>query len=230
VVGDVEVLLVEDDATLRSVLSMHLETAGLAVHAVGDGDAALQACRELRPHILVLDVMLPGASGLEVAREIRDSYDPVPGIVMITALGGEDDVVRGLHSGADDYVVKPVRPRELIARIFSLARRLRPVQEAERSFGRLRIWPVERRVEVDGEQLHLTPTELALLLELSSVPLRVFTRAELLSTVFDTDHPGYARNVDCHITRLRRKLEARDWTPAPVETVHGQGYRFVPHT
>ena len=226
--GEPRVLLVEDDDTLRGVIAMHLEHEGMQVHSVDDGNAALSAFRETAPDILVLDVMLPELSGLEVAARVREETQPSPGIVMITALGGEDDVVNGFRAGADDYVVKPLRPRELLERLRSLHRRLNPSKEAVRAFGRMRLLPDARRLEVDGQPVHLTPTEFALLLELTAEPHRVCSRSELLSKVFDTEHAGYARNVDCHVTRLRRKLESHDLPSSLVQTVHGHGYSFVP--
>jgi DNA-binding response OmpR family regulator len=225
-----DIVLVEDDATLADVISMHLRADGFTVRTAGDGEAALRECAETRPDMVLLDVMLPKKTGLEVCAELRRTYGSLPGVVMLTALGSEADVVCGLDAGADDYVVKPIRPKELLARVRSLARRIGVSKSTAqaRVFGALRIEPASRQVLVNGTVVRLTATEWDLFLGISAEPGRVYSRAELLSQVFDTSHAGYARNVDCHVTRLRRKLEAAGLRPAPIETVHGTGYRFVP--
>jgi len=149
---------------------------------------------------------------------------------MLTALGSEADVVCGLDAGADDYVVKPIRPRELVARVRSLTRRMGVVSAAAQLivFGTLRIDPQARNVLVKDTVVRLTATEWELLHCLAVESPRVLSRNDLLQRVFDTTHAGYARNVDCHVTRVRRKLEAAGLEHAPIETVHGAGYRFVP--
>jgi DNA-binding response OmpR family regulator len=229
------IVLVEDDPVLAEVMEMHLVAAGFRVHTACDGEAGLAACAHERPDLVLLDVMLPKKTGIEVCMELRKTYGPqpgvvMPGVVMLTALGSEADVVCGLDAGADDYVVKPVRPRELLARVRSLARRMVGTTPAARAkaFGPLCVDREARSVEVRGAPVKLTATEFELLAFLSGEPRKVFSRQELLAQVFDTSHAGYARNVDCHVTRLRRKLEAAGLDPAPVETVHGAGYRFVP--
>ncbi|NOU31472.1 MAG: response regulator transcription factor [Polyangiaceae bacterium] len=224
-----DIVLVEDDTTLSDVIAMHLRAEGFRVRAAADGEAALDACAAQRPDVVLLDVMLPKKTGLEVCAELRRLYGASPGVVMLTALGSEADVVCGLDAGADDYVVKPIRPRELLARVRSLGRRIGAVGTThDLAFGPLRVSPSARQVKVHEATVRLTATEWDLLFGLVSEPLRVFSRAELLSRVFDTTHAGYARNVDCHVTRVRRKLEGAGLAPAPIETVHGQGYRFVP--
>jgi two-component system alkaline phosphatase synthesis response regulator PhoP len=225
-----DIVLVEDDATLAEVIEMHLVAEGFSVRLASDGDAALARCEEARPDLVLLDVMLPKRSGLEVCAELRRRYGHLPGVVMLTALGSEADVVCGLDAGADDYVVKPVRPRELLARVRSLARRIGVGTSATREIthGPLRLRPDLRTLHVNEAPIRLTATEWDLLLCLVAEPSRVLSRTELLERVFDTSHAGYARNVDCHITRLRRKLESAGLNPSPVETVHGAGYRFVP--
>ena len=222
------ILLVEDDRALREVTAIHLEAAGYTVQAVGDGDAALAACAAERPDVVVLDLNLPGRDGLEVCRELRARYSPSPGVVMVTARGSEADMVIGLDAGADDYVVKPFAPTILLARLTALCRRLgRPAEPAASvSWGTIQIDLRSRRVEANGRVLTLTPTELALLIELCRHPGEVLTRRTLLQSVFGTTNEGYARNVDCHVTRLRRKLEAAGVEPAPIQAVHGAGYRL----
>ena len=225
-----DIVLVEDDPVLAEVLAMHLADGGFTVRTAADGEAALARCAEARPDLVLLDVMLPKKSGIEVCVALRRAYGALPGVVMLTALGSEADVVCGLDAGADDYVVKPVRPRELLARVRSLGRRLSAVPSAARELvhGALRIDVEARTARVGEGALRLTATEWELLHCLAAQPQRVLTRAELLQRVFDTSHAGYARNVDCHVTRLRRKLEGAGLSPSPVETVHGAGYRFVP--
>lgn len=219
------VLLVEDDRALREVTAHHLTGAGYVVEAVGDGEAALEVYEQRRAGVVVLDLMLPGRSGLDVCRELRARYAPTPGVVMITARGSEADMVTGLDAGADDYVVKPFSPRLLIARVAALFRRVGSPAAVHR-WGELEVDGDAHRASLAGAPLALTPTELALLSVLVAAPDRVFTRRELLERVFSTNHDGYARNVDCHVTRLRRKLEAAGLSPAPIHGVRGAGYRL----
>ena len=224
-----QIVLVEDDATLAEVIEMHLVAEGFSVRTAFDGESALARCDECKPDLVLLDVMLPKKNGLEVCAELRRKYGPLPGVVMLTALGSESDVVCGLDAGADDYVVKPIRPRELLARVRSLLRRMGAGTEStEVTFGPLRIDAAARQVRVGDKAIKLTATEWDVFRCLSAEPKKVLSRTDLLQRVFDTTHAGYARNVDCHVTRLRRKLEAAGLKPAPIETVHGTGYRFVP--
>ena len=219
------VLLVEDDRALREVTAHHLAGAGYAVEAVGDGEAALEAYDQRRAGVVVLDLMLPGASGLDVCRELRARYAPTPGVVMITARGSEADMVTGLDAGADDYVVKPFPPRVLIARVAAVFRRLGAAALVT-AWGEIEVDGDGRRASVAGAPLALTTTVLDLLAVLVAAPGRVFSRRELLERVFATSHDGYARNVDCHVTRLRRKLEAAGLSPAPIYGVRGAGSRL----
>jgi DNA-binding response OmpR family regulator len=223
-----DILVVEDDAALREVLRIHLTGDGLEVRAAADGEAALALCEERCPAVAVLDVMLPGRSGLEVCAALRQRFDPSPGVLVLTARGAEADVLLGFDLGADDYVLKPCRPREVVARVRALLRRLdaRPDPDEIIARGALRIVPAERAALVHGRALRLTATELSLLTLLARHPARVFSRAELLESVWRTKHAGYARNVDCHVARLRRKLEAAGLGGAALETVQGAGYRF----
>jgi DNA-binding response OmpR family regulator len=224
-----EVLLVEDDDGLREALRIHLAGEGLRVRAVEDGPAALDACAACLPDVLVLDLMLPGLSGIEVCTQVRSLYQPSPAVVMVTARDTEADVVLGLDSGADDYVIKPVRPRELLARVRAVLRRIGTPAGPPPAIvrGALRVDPAKRRALVGAVEQRLTATELALLVLLAREPERVWSRLELLETLWSTRHAGYARNVDCHVARLRRKLAAAGLPGAPIETVHGSGYRFV---
>jgi DNA-binding response OmpR family regulator len=220
------ILLVEDDLALREVTEMHLQNAGYTVESVGDGEAALAAAEASRPDIVVLDLMLPKLPGLDVCRELRARYNPSPGVVMVTARGSEADMVVGLDAGADDYVVKPFAPPILLARIAALCRRLGARKTETLGWNDIRLDMKTRKAVVRGKHLTLTPTELSLLARLCAEPGVVLSRKQLLEDVFGTNNEGYARNVDCHVTRLRRKLEGAGLTPAPIHAVHGAGYRL----
>lgn len=222
------ILVVEDDLALREITVLHLAGAGYVVDAVGDGEAALAACAAALPDAVVLDLMLPRRSGLEVCRELRARYTPSPGVVMVTARGSDADMVIGLDAGADDYVVKPFAPPVLLARLAALCRRLPRAAPAAQvvAWGGISVDLTAHEVEVHGRPLALTPTELSVLALLCARPNQLVTRKQLLDEVFDTQHEGYARNVDCHIARLRRKLEGCGLDPAPIHTVFGAGYRL----
>jgi DNA-binding response OmpR family regulator len=231
--GSLDVLLVEDDEPLARALMLHLRAEGWTVRWAEDGDSALTSCRERVPHIVVLDLMLPGRSGLDVCTELRTAILPSPGVVMLTARSSEGDVVLGLDHGADDYVIKPCRPRELTARIRALSRRLeaaprdaRDAWPSEVVLGTLRLDLGMRKAQVDGRTLQLTPSEFALLEIFMRNEGQSLSRMVLLERVFDSTHAGYARNVDCHVARLRKKLEATG-SKSSIETVYGSGYRFV---
>lgn len=223
-----DVLIAEDDEALREMLAYHLHSAGFQVRTACDGPSAIEAARALAPDLVVLDVMLPGCDGVTVCRALRREHDPTPGVLMLTARSSEADMVLALDAGADDYVLKPCRIPVLLARLRALARRLPAAQPPADGIvlGRLRLDPRARRVFVDDREVRLTATELALLRVLARESDRAFTRVELLDRVFGTQHAGYARNVDCHITRLRRKLEEAGLSPPPPATAYGVGYRF----
>jgi DNA-binding response OmpR family regulator len=225
-----DVLLVEDDTALRQTLLLAFAGEPWRVRWSDDGEAALAACAEALPDVVVLDVMLPKRSGIEVCAALRALYHPSPGVVMVTARDSELDVILGFEVGADDYVIKPCRPREIVARIKALSRRITgaPSAGAPLLGAGLTLDVAARRVTVRDQEVRLTPTEFELLVCLSRAPERVFSRLELLELVFDTKHEGYARNVDHHIKRLRKKLEAAGLSPDPIHTVHGAGYRFAP--
>jgi DNA-binding response OmpR family regulator len=226
-VTQLSVLLVEDDEPLARALSVNLEAEGWQVRAAHTGESALEAARASPPDIVLLDRMLPDGDGLALCAPLRETR-PAPGIIVLTARASEADVVLGLDQGADDYVIKPCRPRELVARVRAVLRRREPAPAPHElvTRGRLRIDPQHRRVWVGADELVLTPTEHELLAVLAREPGRVWARLELLSVVFDSTHAGYARNVDCHVARLRRKLAAAGLEPNPIRTMHRMGYRF----
>lgn len=219
------VLLADDDATVRDVVGRYLGEAGYRVDLAVDGPTALRAARELRPDVVVLDLMLPGLHGLEVCRALRRDVDHLP-IVVLTALAEEDDRVRGLELGADDYVTKPFSPRELVLRIRSVLRRARPEPAAAPlADGDLRIDVAARRAELAGAPLQLTVREFDLLAHLVRHSGRAFTRTELLWEVWGWEF-GDASTVTVHVRRLREKVEADPTRPVRIATIWGVGYRY----
>lgn len=221
------VLVVEDERQARDVVEAYLERDGLWVTAVGDGARALEAFDANHYDLVVLDLNLPGLSGEEVCRRIRDHSD-VP-IIMLTAKGTEEERVAGLDLGADDYLVKPFSPRELAARVRALLRRARAESEPQRSrvaFGPLEVDLSGHRVWLDGEELDLTASEYKLLATLSRFPGRVYSRMELVEKVLGYDFEGYERAIDSHIKNLRAKLGDDPREPRFIHTVFGVGYRF----
>jgi two-component system, OmpR family, response regulator MtrA len=221
------ILLVEDDASVREAVAMALEGDGHRVETAVSGDEALARWQHSHPDLILLDVMLPGADGLEVCRAVRRD-DQVP-IIMLTARSDAIDVVLGLESGADDYVTKPFETRVLLARIKAVLRRhtSEPQDRAVR-FGQLVVDPVGMVVTRAGEEVRLTPTELRLLLELARRPGQVFTRSLLLERVWDYSYLGDSRLVDVCVQRLRAKVEDDPANPTLIQTVRGVGYKLVP--
>ncbi len=221
------ILLVEDEAQTRSVVEAYLERDGYWVTAVGDGARALEAFGAHRYDAIVLDLNLPKIPGEEVCRRIRDVSD-VP-IIMLTAKGAEEERIAGLDLGADDYLVKPFSPRELVARLRALLRRAHAETEPQRSraeFGPLVIDLAGHKVFVDGAEIELTASEYKLLTTLSRYPGRVYSRMELVEKVLGYDFEGYERAVDSHVKNLRAKLDDDPKDPRFIHTVFGVGYRF----
>jgi DNA-binding response OmpR family regulator len=221
------VLIVEDDMQIARNLRDYLEVAGFEVTAVGDGSVALASARGDRPDQVVLDLGLPGVDGLDVARELRRSSS-VP-IVMLTARGEESDRVVGLELGADDYLVKPFSPKELVARVRAVLRRTSgSVGGAEMvRAADVEIDVPKMRAHVGGRPVDLTPTEFQLLVTLAREPGRVFTRGQLLDALRGVTLESYERAIDAHVKNLRRKIEPGRGRPRYVLTVHGVGYRFT---
>jgi DNA-binding response OmpR family regulator len=214
------VVVIEDEASIASAVAARLRSEGFRVEVAGDGPSGVALCAELRPDLVVLDLMLPGLDGLEVCRQVQRDR-PVP-VVMLTARDSETDILVGLAVGADDYVTKPFSPRELVARVHSVLRR------AERALvypgtmlrvGDLEIDPASRRVRKGADEIHLTPTEFDLLVWMASHRGTVHTRDQLLAQVWGYRDGSGARTVDSHVRALRRKLG-----PDVVRTVHGVGY------
>lgn len=223
--GMATVLLVEDDPSARTALDMALSRQGHRVTAHATGEAGLAHIRAVRPELAVLDVMLPGMDGVEVCRRIRGIGD-LP-VILLTARSDDIDVVLGLEAGADDYVVKPVEPRVLDARIRAVLRRAENHPGEQSTYGDLVIDRGALRVTRNGRDTGLTPTELRLLLELARSPGKARSRQELLRAVWELDHLGDSRLVDACVQRLRAKLEDVPARPRFIETVRGFGYRFA---
>ncbi|MGW5637246.1 response regulator transcription factor [Streptomyces sp. NPDC003832] len=218
------VLVVDDDPTVAEVVSGYLDRAGYLVDRAGDGPDALARAAEHRPDLVVLDLMLPGMDGLEVCRRLR-GQGPVP-VIMLTARGDEDDRILGLEVGADDYVTKPFSPRELVLRVESVLRRVRPAQPAgPLHAGGLTLDPASRRATKDGTELALTVREFDLLSFFLRYPGRVFGREDLMREVWGWDF-GDLSTVTVHVRRLRGKVEDDPARPRLIRTVWGVGYRF----
>jgi DNA-binding response OmpR family regulator len=222
------ILVVEDEMAIARVARDYLEHAGYDVIVAADGDAGLSSARSAKPDLIVLDLGLPGRDGLDVTREIRRSSN-VP-IVMLTARADESDRIVGLELGADDYVVKPFSPKELVARVRAVLRRTEAATVARpeviRAAG-LTLDVTRMRAEVDGRTVALTPTEFELVATLAAQPGRVFTRSQLLDAVHGVAFESYERAIDAHVKNIRRKLETDPKRPRYVLTVHGVGYRFA---
>ena len=220
-----KLLLVEDDPALAELLEYRFQNAGYAVRRTANGDEALILAAEELPDLIILDWMIEGTSGIEVCRQLRRSKDTahVP-IIMLTAREDEDDRIRGLDTGADDYVTKPFSPRELLARVAAVMRRIRPVLAGKTiEVADITLDPVAHRVERAGIALKLGPTEYRLLQFFMESPGRVFTRNQLLDGVWGTESDIELRTVDVHIRRLRKAIEI-DGSKDLIRTVRAAGY------
>lgn len=222
-----KILLVEDDSVIRQTVEAYLEKDGYWVTAAGDGQAALDAAEKKPFDLVILDLNLPKVSGEDVCRRLRDASD-VP-IIMLTAKGTEEERIAGLELGADDYLVKPFSPRELVARVHALLRRAHADNEPQRTravFGPLEIDLAAHRVTIGGHEVELTASEYKLLTVLSRYPGRVYSRMELVEKVLGYDFEGYDRAIDSHVKNLRAKLDDDPREPRFIHTVFGVGYRF----
>jgi two-component system response regulator MtrA len=221
--GRGRVLVVDDDAALAEMLTIVLRTEGFESRVCASGDRAMQAFHEFRPDVVLLDLMLPGKDGIDVCKEIR-AESGVP-IVMLTARSDTVDVVLGLESGADDYVVKPFKPKELVARIRARVRTYDQVAPEALRIGDLDIDVAGHQVTRDGAPIALTPLEFDLLVCLARKPWQVFTREVLLEQVWGYRHAADTRLVNVHVQRLRSKIEHDPENPKIVVTVRGVGYK-----
>ena len=219
------VMVIEDEKEIRELIRYNLERAGFRVHSASDGDDGLKQLFASRPDAVVLDLMLPGRSGLEVLREVREepSTRDLP-VVVLTARSAEMDKLLGFEHGADDYLTKPFSPRELVARLKALLRRAQPGRASGTvEVGDLKVDTLSREASWKGKLLTLTPREFDLLAFLAHHPGRVVSREELLRKVWGYDYMGETRTVDVHIRRLRAKLGAEE---RRIATIKGVGYRF----
>ena len=220
-----KLLLVEDDPALSELLEFRFENEGYDVRTTPDGDEALILAEEDVPDLIILDWMIEGTSGIEVCRRLRRAKATahVP-IIMLTAREAEDDRIRGLETGADDYLTKPFSPRELLARVAAVMRRIRPALAGESvEVGDIRLDPVAHKVERCGKNLQLGPTEYRLLKFFMESPGRVFSRNQLLDGVWGTGSDIELRTVDVHIRRLRKAIQM-EGTKDPIRTVRSAGY------
>ncbi len=222
----IDVLLVDDEPTVREIVATYLERDGFQVRSASDGEQALQSIATKCPDAIVLDLMLPKISGLEIIDQLRRDQNMVP-IIVLSAKGQEHERVAGLELGADDYLPKPASPREVAARVRAVLRRTRPTGPESITFGQFVLNRVARTLHRDGQPLELRPKEFDLLVELASRPGEVMTRADLLREVWgsspDWQDPG---TVTVHIRRIRQIIEQEAANPAHVLTVYGVGYRF----
>jgi two-component system, OmpR family, alkaline phosphatase synthesis response regulator PhoP len=220
------VLVVEDEPQIARLVRDYLEVAGFAVLVAGDGEAALHHVRAVKPDLMVLDLGLPGLDGLDVMRKVR-TFSSLP-IIVLTARADESDRIVGLELGADDYVVKPFSPKELVARVRAVLRRATSDVLADEVIrvADLVIDVPAMRVSAAGARVELTTSEFQLLLAFARRPGRVLTRGQLLQALRGVAFESYERAIDAHVKNLRRKLEAHDDAPTYIETVYGVGYRF----
>jgi two-component system response regulator ResD len=224
------VLVVDDEPTIAEVVARYLERAGYHTRVAADGLEALEAAARQRPDLVVLDLMLPRVDGLEVMRRLREQDRERIAVILLTAKGEESDRVVGLRLGADDYVVKPFSPAELVARVDAVLRRIdtSPAHEAPVELDELTIDPAARRVIVRGEEAQVTQREFDLLLFLARHPGQVFSRNQLMDAVWQYSFYTDTSTVTVHIRRLRAKIEFDPEQPRRIQTVWGVGYRFQP--
>jgi DNA-binding response OmpR family regulator len=224
------VLVVDDEPAIREAVAYALRSEGYDVESLDDGEAVLEAVREHEPDVLVLDLMLPGLSGIEVCRRLRSESD-VP-ILMLTARDAEVDRVLGLEAGADDYVTKPFSMVELVSRVRAILRR-RALDRARggaaiRTLGSLELDLTRHRVTLEGEPVLLTPSEFKLLAFLAAEPERVYSRREIMQHLWESEYVGDQRACDIHVSNIRRKIEDDPARPQRLVTVRGVGYKLVP--
>jgi two-component system, OmpR family, response regulator ResD len=225
------VLIVDDEPTIVEIVGRYMERAGYETYGAADGPEALRLAELHHPDLVVLDVMLPGIDGIEVMRRLQEGPGRGTAVILLTARGEESDRLVGLRHGADDYVVKPFSPAELVARVEAVLRRLSPLDEEEEAAppierGPLRVEPATRRVFLDEKQLSLTQREFDLLAYLAARPGRVFSRDQLMEAVWEYPFFTDTSTVTVHIRRLRAKLDDDPAEPRFIETVWGVGYRF----
>jgi DNA-binding response OmpR family regulator len=222
------ILVVDDEPTIAEVVARYLTRAGYETRTAGDGPSAVSAATVRRPDLVVLDIMLPGFDGLEAMRRIHEDADERVPVILLTAKGEESDRLIGLRQGADDYVVKPFSPLELVARVDAVLRRIDQGSDNEEPLriDELEVDPVTRRVVASGQEVELTAREFDLLQFLASHPNQVFSRDQLMERVWQFAFYTDTTTVTVHVRRLRAKIEADPSNPRWIETVWGVGYRF----
>ncbi|HET6352343.1 MAG TPA: response regulator transcription factor [Coriobacteriia bacterium] len=220
------ILVVDDEDSILKVVDYALSQAGYEVHTASTGDGAEFMIEQVKPDLLILDLMLPGKSGLDIARDLRAESN-IP-IIMLSARGDEVDRILGLEFGADDYVTKPFSPRELVSRVKAILRRVEggSSDKAMVSVGELEIDTLARQVKLQGQPIHLTSSEYGILLHLAKHPGTAYSRQAILSALWDESPVGDERAVDVHIHNIREKLEADPKNPEYLLTVRGYGYRL----
>ena len=225
----IKVLVVEDEASSRRFITLNLEMAGYEVGEAASGEEALAMLTVFLPDLLVLDLMLPGINGLEVCRHIRETM-PEPLIIMLTAKGQDTDKIMGLELGADDYMVKPFNPFELIARIKAMLRRRNRFETVRTiyTYGNLHLDIAANKLLRDNREVELTPTEYSILKMFMENPGKALKREEILNAVWGEDYFGDTKTLDVHIRRLREKIEDNPSEPWYIKTVWGSGYRWQP--
>ncbi len=226
-------LVVDDEPTIGEVVCRYLQRAGFATGCALDGPQAIAMSAQQRPDLVILDIMLPGIDGLEVMRRLHEHDGPRPAVILLTAKGEESDRIVGLRRGADDYVVKPFSPGELLARVEAVLRRAQGSAEEDLDaaallFDSLRIDPAARSVSLEGKPVSLTQREFDLLSFLARHPGRVFSRDQLIDLVWRLPFCNDSSTVTVHVRRLRAKIEADPGRPRFIQTVWGIGYRFAP--
>lgn len=228
------ILVVDDDRETVRLLRAYLEQAGFRVYTAYDGETALHILRRERPHLAIVDLMLPERDGWSLTRIINSdtTLSAIP-VIMLTARVEADDKILGLELGADDYVTKPFNPREIVARVRSVLRRVNQPDKAENGqilqYRALRLDPIEHQVQLEEHYIYVTPIEFAVLRTLLRKPGRVFTRAEIIEHGFGFEYAGLERTLDTHIKNLRKKVEKDPSQPVYIQTVYGVGYRLGEH-
>ncbi|KXG73669.1 Transcriptional regulatory protein BaeR [Thermotalea metallivorans] len=224
-----KILIVDDESKLVEVVGSYLENAGYAVYGAYSGQQALQLIEQVNPSLIILDLMLPDIMGEEVCKMLRKK-SKVP-IIMLTAKAKEEDILKGLDIGADDYVTKPFSPRQLVARVVALLRRTNDSIVFSPNIislnnGDLVINSAKHEVKKNGKIVNLTPNEYKILLTMVRYPHKAFTREELIAVALEGNFDGFDRTIDSHIKNLRQKIETNPKTPEYILTVHGVGYKF----
>lgn len=221
------ILIADDEPQIRELLALYFSKEGFVVEEAGDGAEAIVKVQQIKPSLLLLDIMMPVLDGLEVCRQVR-KISVIP-IILLTARAEDEDRIMGLDIGADDYITKPFNPREVVARVKAVLRRAPETafsQNETLRFAHLEINMSEYKVVAFGKEIVLTAKEMDVLWYLASHPGKVFSREQLLESVWGYTHYGDTRTVDTHIKRIRQKLEAQESTPWDIKTVWGVGYKF----